>query len=148
MESSSVSDAGVIQLVADNVVFRPKDRRHGSRIGCESRLEYHARLYVLECGDALFELHVQGHGAGNRPHRSRADAELAHRLQRCLAQFGMRGQPKIIVGRQVDHLPAVEARFRRTLGLEHAQPLEGSLGAPLIDLFVKVEKGVGHDCYK
>ena len=54
-----------------------------------------------------------------------------------LAQLGMRGQPQVIVGGQVDDLPAVEARFRGALRFQDAQPLVGALVAPLLQLIVK-----------
>ena len=72
------------------------------------------------------------------------DAEFADRLQRCLAQFGMRGQPQVVVGGQVDHLFAVEARFRRARRFQNAQPLVGALGAPLFQLIVKIRERIRH----
>jgi len=56
----------------------------------------------------------------------------------------MRGQPEIIVGSEVDDLLAVEARFGRALGLQHAQPLVSSFRAPLIDLLAKICEGIRH----
>ena len=145
-QPAAVDDAGVVQLVADDVVFRRQDRRHRARVGREARLEHHARFHVLERRDALLELHVHAHGAGDGAHRAATHAEFADRFQRRFAQFGMRRQPEVVVGGEVDHLFAVEARFRRALRFQDAQPLVGALGAPLFQLIVKIRERIRHEC--
>src|ERR1035438_5266191 len=54
----------------------------GPRIGGKPRLEHHARFHVLESRDALLQLHVYAHRAGDGAHRAAPHAELANRRDR------------------------------------------------------------------
>ena len=78
-EAAAIDDAGVIQLVGDDVVLGAEDGRHGPGVGGKPRLEHHAGFHVLERRDALLQLHVNAHGARDGAHRARAHAELADR---------------------------------------------------------------------
>ena len=69
----------------------------------------------------LFQLHVNTHGAGDGAHGARAHAILLRRLQSGFAQLGVRCQPEVVVGSEVDDLLAVEGAHRRLLVLKHAQ---------------------------
>ena len=50
----------------------------------------------------------------------------------------MRGQAEIVVGREVDDVFAVEARFGGALRFQDAQALVGALCAPVFELVVQV----------
>ncbi len=143
-EAAAVDDAGVIQLVGDDVVFGPQNRRNRAGVGCEARLKHHARLHVLEARDALLQLHVQTHGAGDGAHRAGSHAVAPGGLQGCLAEARMRGQPQVIVGGQVDDLFAVEARFRRARRFQDAQPLVGARLPPGPQLLAQESQRVTH----
>ncbi len=66
----AIDDGGMIQLVGDDEIFFAQQRRDRSRIRRESRLEYHARFYILEARNLLFQFHVQRHRPGDRAHRA------------------------------------------------------------------------------
>ena len=75
----------------------------------------------LNVGEPALELHVDVHRAGDRAHRSRADAVAVDRLERALAQPRMRRQPEVVVRREVDDLPVVDRRLRLLLVVEDAE---------------------------
>src|ERR1700730_11013612 len=110
IKAAAVDDAGVIQLVRDNVVLGPKNRGYGTCIGRETGLENHASFNLLELRDPLFELHVQAHGAGNRADRARAYAKVACSIESRLDQLGVCCEPEIIVRREIDNFLSVELR--------------------------------------
>ena len=99
----------------------------------------------LKARDALFEFHVQRHGAGDGADGAGADAELAHGFDGGFAQLGMGGESEVVVGGEVDHLLAVEARFGGALRFQDAQALVGAFRAPLFELVVKVRERIGSD---
>ena len=134
----------MIQLVGDNVILGAKDRRDGAGIGRETRLEHHAGFDILEACDALLELHVQGHGAGDGAHRTRAHAKLACGCERRFHQFWMSCEPEIIVGREIDDIAAVETRLRRARRFQNAQPLIGTRLAPRLQLPAQVRQRIAH----
>ena len=84
-EATAIDDAGVVQLVGNDVVAGTEDRGNGSRVGRKAGLKHHACLYVFERRNAFLELDVEPHRAGNRSYGARADAEFPHRLERRLA---------------------------------------------------------------
>ena len=55
---------------------------------------------------------------------------LLRRLHLRLNQLGMIGQPEIVVAGQIDHLAAVEARYRLARRFENAQALVRARFAP------------------
>ena len=93
-EPRAIDDRRMVQRIGDDEVVLAQYGRHRARIRREARLEDHARLHVLEARDLFFELHVDFHRAGDGAHRARSHAVLARGLERRLAQFGMRGQPR------------------------------------------------------
>ena len=54
-----------------------QDGGDGAGVRGEAALEHDDRFGLLERGQPALELHVDVHRAGNRAHRSRADAEPA-----------------------------------------------------------------------
>src|SRR6476661_7704549 len=50
----------------------------------------------------------------------------------------MRRQAEVIVRSEIDDFPAIEARFGRALGFEHAQPLVSARALPCVDLFAQI----------
>jgi hypothetical protein len=63
-----------------------------------------------------------------------------------LAEFRMGRQTEVIVGGEVDHLFAVEARLGSALRLEDAEALVSAFGAPLFELIVQVRQWIAHGC--
>jgi hypothetical protein len=88
--------------------------------------------------------HVQRHGARDGAHRARSHAELAGGFQRGFAQLGMRGEPEVVVGGEVDDVLAIETRFGGALRFQDAQALVGALGAPGFQLIVQIRQGICH----
>ena len=84
------------------------------------------------------------HGAGNGAHRARAHTVFARSLKRRLAQLGMRGQPKIIIGGEIDDLLAVEGAHRLLFVFEDAQLEVGAFILQLVELVGEIgELGAG-----
>ena len=137
-EAAAIDDAGVIQLVGDDVIFRSENGRNGSGIGGESGLKHYAGFDVLERGDAFLELHVQRHGAGNGADRARARAVLPDGLDGGFAEFGVRGKAEVVVGSEVDDLFAIEAGLVGAFRFEDAEALVDAFGFPLVDLVVQI----------
>ena len=124
-ETAAVDDARVIQLVRDDDVLFAENRRDGARVRRESALEHDDLLDLLELGELLLQLHVDVHGAGDRPHRAGADAVVLDRLQRRGAQFRMSRQAQIVVRRKVHDRPVVDSCVCFLFILENAQiPVE------------------------
>src|SRR5208283_1975230 len=142
-QPAAVNDRSVVQLVGDDEVFLTKNGGNGARVGRESGLEDDAGFDVLEARNLLFEVHVDAHGAGNRSHRARSDAEFACSLKRRLAQLGMRRQPKVIVRSKIDDLLAVKRADRSLLILQHAQLEVRTLGLEFIELIGKKGERIG-----
>ena len=145
-EARAVDDRGVVQRIGDDEIVLAQHGRHRPRIGREAGLEDHAGFHVLEARDLLLEFHVDLHRAGDGAHRARSHAEFARRLQRRLAQLGMRGQPQIIVRGQVDDFLAVERADRRLLVVEHAQLEVRALGLEFVELVGEIGERVGAGC--
>ncbi len=68
------------------------------------------------------------------------------RVQRGFAQLGMGGQPKVVVGGQVDDLLAVESADRRLLVVEHAQLEIGALLLEVVELIGKEGERISAGC--
>ena len=68
---------------------------------------------------------------------------VANGLERALAQPRVRGQPEIVVRREVDDRAVVDRRARGLLAVEHAQRAEESLLAKLVQR--RVDEGHGPD---
>ena len=103
-QAAAVDDARVVQLVRHDDVVLAEDGRDRAGVGREAALEDDDGFGLLELGEPAFELHVDGHRAGDRPNRSGADAESPRRLERALAQPRMRRQAEVVVRREVDDL--------------------------------------------
>ena len=129
------------------MVVGSEDGGGGAGVGGKPGLEHHASLDILEGGDALFELHVDAHGAGDGADGAGANAEILHRLDGGFPQLGMGGQPQVVIGGEVDDLFAVEARFRGALRFQDAQALIGAFRAPLFELIMKVRERLTHTTY-
>ncbi len=125
-ESAAVDDAGVIQLVGDDVIFGRQNRRHGSGVRGESGLKHDAGLDVLERRDAPLQFHVQAHGAGDGPNRAGACAVASRGVDLGFDQLGMIRETQIVVRGEIDYFFAVESRDRFARGFEFAQMLKGS----------------------
>src|ERR1700678_4401287 len=80
--SASIFAAAATSLCGNTWIFALESRHPSMML---------AWFNILECGDALFQLHVQRHGPGNRAHRARSHAEAFHRLDCGFNELGMRG---------------------------------------------------------
>ena len=121
LSRAAVDDARVVQLVGNHDVVFGEHRGDGAGVGGESALEHDDRFGLLEFRETPFELHVDGHRACDGPHRSRADAERARRLERPLPQRRVRRQAEVVVGREVHDLAMIEGGLRLLLVLQNAQ---------------------------
>src|SRR5260370_11819930 len=74
-QAADIDDAGMVQVITDDMVFGTENGRDGSGVGGEAGLENHAGFHVLESRDALLQLHVYAHGAGDGANRAAPDTE-------------------------------------------------------------------------
>jgi len=77
-QAAAVDDAGVVQLIREDGVLRPHQRRDRRQVGRKAALERDARLSALEFGEAALQLHVQRVRAGDGAHCAGADAEAVN----------------------------------------------------------------------
>src|SRR5688572_15180823 len=94
-QAAAVNNAGVVQLVGDDVIVRPQNRRHRACVGGETRLKDHTSLNVLEAGDPFLQLVMQSHGARDGSYSSRSYAILPRGLDRRFDEPGMVGQAQV-----------------------------------------------------
>jgi hypothetical protein len=124
----------MIQRIGNDVVFGCKDCGDSAGIGGEARLEHYAGFGILELRNVVLQLHVDTHGAGDRPNGTRSSAEFLGCLHCGLHQLGMVGEAEVIVAGEVDHLAAIEAGDRLARRFEHAQALVSACFAPGLEL--------------
>ena len=106
-QPAAVDDAGVIQRVGNDVVFRTENRGNSPCVRREAGLKHHARFGMLELRDAPLQLHVDAHGAGDRSHRARSRAVCLRGGHLRFDQLGMIGQPEVVVAaRLITSLPS------------------------------------------
>src|ERR1017187_2000120 len=132
-EAGTLNYAGVIQLVGEDKVLFAEDGADGAGVGGKTALEDHACLDVLEARDPFFQIHVDTHGSGDRPHRSGADSKGARSGDGGLNQPGVIGQAQVVVAGQVNHLAAVVVAHRGLLVVEDAELEIGTFGAEFIE---------------
>ena len=122
---------------------RREDRGHGTRVRRESRLKHDAGFHILERGDAPLQFHVDGHGAGDRPHCARARAVLLRGCYRRFDELGMIREPEIVVRREIDHFAAVEHRYGFAGRLQFAETLIRPRLLPAFELLGKISERIG-----
>jgi len=101
-QTAAVDDAGMVQLIGEDQVFRPDESGNRGQIGCETALKSHTSLGILERCQRLFQLNMQACGPGNGTDRPRPHAVRLDALLRRLAYARMVGQPQIVVGAKVE----------------------------------------------
>src|SRR5690348_17686368 len=139
-KAAAVDDGGVIEFVGDNEVFFAEDGGDGAGVGGESGLENDAGLSAFEAGDLLFEVHVNFHGADDGADGARADTEFANGVNGGAAQFGMGGEPGVIVGAEIDDFLAVHRGDGFLFAFENAQAIVEVL---LFEIFHRVAQIFG-----
>src|SRR5688572_4380739 len=141
-QAAAIDDARVVQLVGNYVIFWREYCRHGTRVRREAGLEYHTRLDILECGNPAFQIEVNAHGAGDRPHRARSRAVFFRGGNGSLDKLGMIGKTEIVVRCEIDHLTAVEPCYGTAGGLQFAEALIRSCLPPCLELIRKISEGI------
>ena len=96
-EAHPIDDRGVVEGVRDDEILLARDRRDDASVRRESALERQDRLGFLEGREVTFELLVERHGPGDRPHRPRSGPEVPDRGKGSFAQPRMVGQPEVVV---------------------------------------------------
>ena len=140
-EPAAVDDAGMVQLVAEDQVVFLHQRGDDSHVGLVSAVEHQRRFGSLETRDAPLQLLVRGHVARDQPGRSRAAAVAVQRLPGGFLQRGMVGEPQVVVGGEVQHLPPVEADGGVLLAVDDLQlPVE----VPALELLQPAFDEIGH----
>jgi len=138
-------DAGVVELVRDDVVLGREDGGHGARVGGEAGLnttQASTRLKsAMRRSSSRWMLMVPAMEAN----RARAGAVAARGLDRRFDELGMIGQAQVVVGCQVDHFPAIDAANGLAGGLEFAQRLVSARLLPALNLPAEILEWIVHD---
>ena len=133
-ETATINDRGVVELVGNNEIVFPQQRRNGSCVGGEARLKDDAGFDVLEASDFFFQLHVNLHRACDGAHGSGANTVFARGFQCGFTEFGVRGQAEVVVRSQIDHLLAVKGADGGLFVIENTQTEVGAFGLEFIQL--------------
>ncbi len=99
---------------------------------------------ALELRQALLQLQVQGERAGDGAHRGRPGAEFRERLLPGFHQAGMVGEPEVIIGAEVQHLPAIHHQGGALRGADGADAVIQPGFLKLGELFFDPVQSVGH----
>ena len=142
-QPAAIDNAGVVQLVGNDVIFGGEDRGNRAGVGGESGLKYHAGFDVLEARDALLQLHVQRHGAGDGPDGARSRAVFPGGLDRRFNQLGVSRQPEVVVRSEIDDLAAIETRFGGARRFQHTQALVRARLPPRVQLRAEIRQRIG-----
>ncbi len=127
-EAASVEDARVVQAVAEDRVALAGERRDRADVGHVAGREDDRGLGALESRDGVFEFAVDGHRARDEPRRAAAGAVFIGRRLRRLDQFGMVGEPEIVVRAEADVVGAVHPHVRALGALDgHGPPQQARL---------------------
>jgi len=106
---AGVDDGGVVQGIAVDQILRRRSQRGNHRqVGAEARLHQDRRLRSLEGGELALQLDVGAHRPGDRPYRPGAHAVPVHVLLHLADQAGMVAQPQVVVGAEIQDLPALD----------------------------------------
>src|SRR5258706_6740082 len=119
-ESTSVDDRSVIETISKNHILFCDERRDGSKIGSEARLEGDDILRAFEFGKTLFELNMQINGARDGTHGRRTDTIFLRLIFCGFNKFGMIRQAEIIVRAEVEHILAIDDGTRALRRTERA----------------------------
>jgi hypothetical protein len=133
-ETSAVDDAGVVELVREDEVVFTEDAGDGAGVGGEAGLKDDTGLDAFECGDLLFEFHVDVHRAGDGADGAGAYAEFFGGGDGGLFEFGVIAEAEVVVGGEVDDALAVIGTDGGLLVVEFAQFEEGSPLAEVVEL--------------
>ena len=101
-ELAAVVDAGVVLLVADDVVAVADKRGDDAQIGLEAGREGHHRLLVEKVGQLRFQLEVHPQRAVEEPRAGAARAVLPQRLDARVDDVLVDGQAEIVVRAEHD----------------------------------------------
>ncbi len=142
-QAAPVDDARVIERVGDHDVVLAENRRDRARVGGEAALKHDDRFGLLEFGEPALQFHVQVERAGDRPHRSGADAVAAYRFDGGVPQPWMCRQAQVVVRRQVHHRAMVDGGLCLLLAREHPQGPVQALFLDGLELFRQIAKGIG-----
>ncbi len=134
-EPAAVDDRRVVELVGEDDLAAPGERRDHPEVGQVARAEQQRALHPLERGDPLLEPAVQRHVPRHEPRRARADAPAHRRVGRRLAHPRVVGEAEVVVRAQQEDRLAVEddARSLRTTHHAHA-----AIEAELLELVQSV----------
>ena len=124
-ETATVDNRGVIEAVGEDDILRFQQPLENAGIGGIAGVEEKSALGPLEGGEALLELAMGEHTAGDEAAAAAADTVTRSRRQRRLDQGRMLGEAEIVVGAKKENATAVDedgplfARFHRAQGPEH-----------------------------
>jgi hypothetical protein len=119
-ESTTIDDAGMIQLVAVNRVPLADQRADCADICRVTGWEEQRRLRSFKFGQFSFQLGVQNRPARDQRASARAPAVFVHRKARCRDNARVAGQTQIVVRAEIDKRLAVDLN---TVSALRAAPL-------------------------
>ena len=113
-QPAAVDDRGVVELVGEDDLAAPRERRHDAEVRQVAGAEQQRALRPLERREPLLEPPVQRHVARHEPRRPRARAPAHRRVRRRLAHARVVGEAEVVVRAEQQDGLAVE---------DHARPL-------------------------
>ena len=102
-ETNAVDDRGVVELVRNYGILGSKQHLKDAAIGIEARGEQDGRLHAQQGRKPVLEFHVLGLRAANEPHTCHAEAPIVEGVLGGGNQARVVGQPKVVVGAEVEH---------------------------------------------
>jgi len=114
----------VIERVADDGILLAQKRLEHPAIGIEAGRVQDGVLRTVEGGQFVFQFLMDILRAADEAYTAHAEAVTVQRGMRCLEHLGVRGEPQVIVGAEVQHLPTVHGDLRVLLAGDDAFTLE------------------------
>ena len=111
-EPAPVDDARVVQLVREDGVLTPGQRRDRAGVGQVAGREDDRVLASFQPGQRRLEAPVRFAGARHEPGGTAARSPPSGRGRSRPAQARIGGEPQVVVGAELDHLPAPQDDLR------------------------------------
>ena len=102
-----VDDAGMVQRIGNDRVFRPQKRLEQTGICVKSRSVKDTVLLAQKPRDPRFKLFMFFLCTADKPDRGHAETIAIQPRMRGGNDLGIVGKPEVIVGTKVDHLASV-----------------------------------------
>ena len=138
-EPAAVDDRAVAELVVQDDLAAPRERRDHAHVGQRARAEEQRRALPGERREPLLEPAVQRHRAARHARRARPDAPAHRRVGGRLADLRMVGQPERVARAQQQHRPPVEHHARPLRSGDHPHALVQTELVELVQAVLEIQ---------